>query len=371
MLGTTKGSIQGVKITARAGLQGFPKLPATAAQKCWHQSLVSQRQRKTLQRKISCDANSSPGSALVQIATSIKATGVPLLEELMSVSMTEATTMAVVRITRAVISASLGGLILGAIHAKLCNKERQQASFQPIISTAVSATKPALVLLPYYCLARVLTVSSALVQVAAIKMRPEFEVFTRGHCDEVVFVFKRATQFLQDTSELVQISFIAWSLTRLTNRLIQAIRFKILKEGDEGSSTLSRLMDGLSSVINWIIWITAAFVALKAYGIDVQPLLASLGASSIILGIAAQSVLSNVIAAISFYTSPCFVPGDTVELLTQGGGLVVRGQIQVTTLARTIIRAEDGALVYISNTDLAKMLVKNDSGKMTMTPGQL
>ncbi len=279
--------------------------------------------------------------------------------------------MAVVRITRAVIGASLGGLILGAIHAKLCRRERQQTSFQPFTSTVVSGTKPALVLLPYYCLARVLTVSSALVQIAAIKMRPEFEVLTRGNCDMVVSVFKRATQFLQDTSELVQISFVAWTLTRLSGRLIQAIRLKILKEGDEGSSTFSRLMDGLSAVINWIIWITAGLVVLKAYGVDVQPLLASFGASSIILGIAAQSVLSNVIAAISFYTSPCFVPGDTVELLTQGGGLVVRGQVQVTTLARTIIRAEDGALVYISNTDLAKMLVKNDSGKVTLAPGQI
>jgi small-conductance mechanosensitive channel len=284
----------------------------------------------------------------------------------MTASMSEATTIAVVRITRAVIGASLGGLILGAIHAKLCNIERQHASFQPVTSTIVSATKPALVLLPYYCLARLLTVSSALVQVAAIKMRPEFEVLTRGHCDTVVFVFKRATQFLQDTSELVQIAFVAWTLQRLTSKLIKAIRLKILKEGDEGSTTLSRLMDGLSTVIKWVIWICAAFVALRAYGVDVQPLLASLGASSIILGIAAQSVLSNVIAAISFYTSPCFVPGDTIELLTQGGGLVVRGQVQVTTLARTIIKAEkDGALVYISNSDLSKMLVKNDSGKVT------
>jgi len=243
--------------------------------------------------------------------------------------MTEATTRAVLQITRAVIGASLGILILGAVHAELCKKERQQTYFQPTISTVVSTTKPALVLLPYYCLARVLTVSSALVQVAAIKMRPEFEVLTRGHCDEVVFVFKRATQFLQDTSELVQISFIAWTLTRIIDRLIPAIRLNIFKEGDERSSTLSRLMDGLCSAIKWIIWITAAFVALKAYGVDVQPLLASFGASSIILGIAAQSILSNVMAAISFYTSPCFVPGDTVQLLTQSGGMVVRGQIQV------------------------------------------
>lgn len=288
----------------------------------------------------------------------------------MSVSMSEATTMAVVRITRAVIAASLGGLILGAIHAKLSNRERQQTAFLPITSTAVSATKPALVLLPYYCLARLLTVSSALVQVAAVKMRPEFEVLTRGHCDTVVAIFKTVTQFLQDTSELVQIAFVAWTFNRLICRFITVLRLQVLKEGEEGSSMLSRLMDGLSSVLTWIVWISAAFVALKAYGIDVQPLLASLGASSIILGIAAQSVLSNVIAAISFYTSPCFVPGDTVELLTQSGGLVVRGQVQVTTLARTIVRAEDGALVYISNSDLAKMLVKNDSGKMTLTPRQ-
>jgi len=74
MLGTTKSSIQGVKMAAKAALQGFPKLqPANAAQKRWQQNLAIQRQRKTPQRKISCD--NSPGSALVQIATNIKATG--------------------------------------------------------------------------------------------------------------------------------------------------------------------------------------------------------------------------------------------------------------------------------------------------------
>jgi hypothetical protein len=76
MFKTTKGSIQCGKMSAKAGLQGFLKLqPATAAQKRWRQIVASQRQRKTPQRKISCDANGSPGSALVQVAANIKATG--------------------------------------------------------------------------------------------------------------------------------------------------------------------------------------------------------------------------------------------------------------------------------------------------------
>jgi hypothetical protein len=215
VLKTTRSSVQGVSLPAKAGFQ-----PSTALRRR-RQTQIKTNYSHFLTR---CDANGGPGSALVEVATTIKATGVPLLEELMSLSMPEATTMAVVQITKTLVGASLGTLILGAIHAKL--RQRQQTSFQPVVSTIVSVSKPALVLFPYYCVARLLTIFSALSQVASVKMRPEFALLTRGHSDMVVFVLKRSTQFLQDTSELVQISFVAWTLTRLSGRIIQAFRLR-------------------------------------------------------------------------------------------------------------------------------------------------
>ena len=199
----------------------------------------------------------------------------------MQLSASDATTQAVYHITRAVIAASLGGLALGALHAKLCSSERKSGYFRPFVSTVVSCTKPAMVLLPYYSICRVATIVSALVEVTASKMRPEFDVLTRGYSDNVLFLVKGVTQFLQDTSELVAICFFAWSIARLKNRLVQAVKIRIMREneGDGEHTSLNRFIDGVSSVLQWVIWLSAAVIAITAYGVNLRPLLASLGAS--------------------------------------------------------------------------------------------
>jgi hypothetical protein len=71
MLTTPKSSLQGVNTVSRTSFQRISILPATAsAKRCRHQNLGSQRQRN-----IRCDAENDPASALVQVATNIKATG--------------------------------------------------------------------------------------------------------------------------------------------------------------------------------------------------------------------------------------------------------------------------------------------------------
>lgn len=288
----------------------------------------------------------------------------------MQLSAPDATTRALYLISRALIAASLGGLVIGAVHAKLCSFERQRTDFQPFISTVVSCTKPAMVLLPYYCICRIATILSALVEVAASKMRPEFDILTRGNSDNVLFLVKVVTQFLQDTSELVAITFLAWSFARLKDRLIQALKMRILRESDNDgeTSSLARFLEGVSSVLSWVIWLTAAVVAITSYGVNLRPLLTSLGASSIVLGIAAQSILSNVVSGIALYTSPAFIVGDEVTLVTVNGAVVVDGVVRIIAPTRTIIRTDDGAMVYINNADLGKMLVKNKSQRVALMP---
>ena len=114
----------------------------------------------------------------------------------------------------------------------------------------------------------------------------------------------------------------------------------------------------------------ATAAALMAYGVDLRPLLTSLGASSIIIGIAAQSILSNLVSGISLYTSPAFRVGDQIQLVTVNGATVTSGVVQVISPTRTILRdSSDGALVYLNNADVAKMVVRNESKTvMAMSP---
>ena len=89
---------------------------------------------------------------------------------------------------------------------------------------------------------------------------------------------------------------------------------------------------------------------------------------SIVLGIAAQSILSNVVSGIALYTSPAFIVGDKVTLITTNGAIVVQGVVRIIAPTRTIIRANDGSMVYINNADLGKMLVKNESQTVALVP---
>ena len=174
----------------------------------------------------------------------------PLLEELMQLSTpAAATAKATMLITRAAVIGIVGVILLGALHAKLCSLEKQQTDFRVILSPLASATKPALVLLPYYIFARISTIASALLEVMATKLRPELDVFTRDHSDMMLGVTKRITQFLQDTSELVTIVFMAWFLNRLLQRTVNATRLRMLRDPGDGEPTnMTRLLDSAGAV---------------------------------------------------------------------------------------------------------------------------
>lgn len=282
----------------------------------------------------------------------------------MQLTVADATAKSLFLVGRAVVGVSLGSLALGALHARLSRTERQRVDFHPIRSPLVAAAKPALVLLPYYGVARIATVLSALVQVVAIRMRPEFDAFMRGHSEAALEVIQWVTQLLQDSCELFLILAVAWSLKRCKDRAVSALQLRVQQKADTagGNDSLTRLLDGASGGVTWIIWIVAGFVALQAYGVDASPLLASLGASSIVLGLAAQKVLANVIAGLSLFASSAFAVGDHVKLVSSGGNVVVEGTIQVIAPARTVIRAsDDGALIYVNNADITSMIVRNVS----------
>lgn len=180
----------------------------------------------------------------------------------------------------------------------------------------------------------------------------------------------RVTQILQDTTELVLIVGGAWAIKRLKDRAIKALQLQIMSKAEGETSSLARLMEGGSAVLNWVIWAIAALTALSAYGIDPSPLLASLGASSLVIGLAAQSVLSNTISGIALYASSSFKVGDHIELLTTSGSKVLHGTVQAIGPAQVVFRDEDGALIYINNSEAAKLIVRNLSQSVALLPNQ-
>ena len=105
---------------------------------------------------------------------------------------------------------------------------------------------------------------------------------------------------------------------------------------------LARIVFPLSTLISWGTVVAATLTSLNALGINIAPVLALGSVSTLAIGLAAQSTVSNVVAAFSLYASRPFIAGDRVTLKSMGGSTVVAGTVQRILPMHTIIKTDAG-----------------------------
>lgn len=76
-------------------------------------------------------------------------------------------------------------------------------------------------------------------------------------------------------------------------------------------------------------------------GVNVGPLVASVGGLGVAIGLATQSVAQNVVGALSLYSGAQFVVGDRVQLMA-AGAVVTEGTVEAIEPMCTTIRDNDG-----------------------------
>lgn len=87
---------------------------------------------------------------------------------------------------------------------------------------------------------------------------------------------------------------------------------------------------------------------MQTLGINIQPLLAVGGASSLIIGLATQTLLTNAVMGVSIFLSRPFVPGDSVTCQA-AGAILVSGVVEKVTPMRTLLRTDDDVFVTLPN----------------------
>ncbi|PRW56732.1 mechanosensitive ion channel [Chlorella sorokiniana] len=290
-----------------------------------------------------------------------EATGVPLVDELMGMrSLDAAAQLSLQRAVLVAVGALAGTLLLRAIDRYFGRRiEKKGSNFNALTAAVASAFRPCQVLLPYWAGAYILTLGSALAQVAAVEMKKaDFAALCRGHSSEVLGALKVFTQFAQDTGELVLIIFAAWALVDFKNRLLHWVATNLLMASESETSAALTLLRPLSGVLNCLIALGAAATALGAYGINLGPIIASVGGLGVVVGLASQRLLMNAASAIALYSARPFVVGDEVHLLAGGAPAVMGTVVQIEPM-RTIIHSEDGGLVYVQNADVQNYIIKN------------
>jgi small-conductance mechanosensitive channel len=201
----------------------------------------------------------------------------------------------------------------------------KSGSFNAISALVSSASYPGSVLLSFYSVAYSATVASALVQVAAAKHAAAFNAAfgelkaahvhilssldnlsthplhpascAAGNGAQALQVVKHVTQLVQDASEVVVIVGLTWTAINLKDHALAYLQHALVR-GDANSG-LARILRPASSLLTYGIMAAGALASLAAFGINLNPLLASLGASSVVIGLATQRILGNVASALT------------------------------------------------------------------------
>jgi small conductance mechanosensitive channel len=95
-----------------------------------------------------------------------------------------------------------------------------------------------------------------------------------------------------------------------------------------------------------VIVLIAGFMSLDAIGFNLAPLLASAGIAGIAIGLAAQTIVKDMLNGFLILIENQFSVGDTVRLAG------VSGVVEALTLRRTAVRDGDGTLYLIPNSQI-------------------
>lgn len=106
----------------------------------------------------------------------------------------------------------------------------------------------------------------------------------------------------------------------------------------------------------------ALFSSLDICGINITPLLASLGGASVVIGLASQAILKDLASSLTLFIAPPFSIGDSVKFRS-GGGLVMEGLVLNIEPMRTILKTAEGNTLYVSNGKIVGWEVENASRK--------
>jgi len=147
---------------------------------------------------------------------------------------------------------------------------------------------------------------------------------------------------------LILIALIAFILMRLLR--IGTLRMIRVAERHAADDVRIAQVKTLSSVIRTtgftVIGLIAGFSALAAVDINLGPLLASAGVAGVAIGLAAQTIVKDVLNGILIIVEDQFNVGDTVKL----AGLT--GVVESMTLRKTTVRDGDGTLYVIPNSQI-------------------
>lgn len=154
----------------------------------------------------------------------------------------------------------------------------------------------------------------------------------------------------------INYSFIVLIVVYLAYVVVDVLVINALKKF--AKKTHSTIDDSLISLFRSVMYIALIIVTLlyilSLWGVEITPLLASLGIAGLAVALALQPVLSNIFSGASLILDSSVRVGDLVYLDAN-----TKGKIEKIGLRATRIRTFDNELIIIPNNRLAESTIQN------------
>jgi small-conductance mechanosensitive channel len=149
---------------------------------------------------------------------------------------------------------------------------------------------------------------------------------------------------------ILVLAFVADLILRvMVPRVIRPAVTRQMKEKPEGEieQRIHTLVVVLRGSGRFVIVVWALFTILPELGVDVTPILASVGIAGIALGFGAQSLVKDFISGLFILIENQYSKGDVV---TVAG---ISGLVEEVSLRRTVLRDLDGIVHHVPNNQIA------------------
>jgi len=121
-------------------------------------------------------------------------------------------------------------------------------------------------------------------------------------------------------------------------------------EDDPGFATA---IGALGFIARLLLWSVLLLTALQTFGVEITPLLASLGVGGLAVALALQNVLGDLLASLSIIFDKPFVIGDFIVLSE------FSGTVESVGLKTTRVRSLSGEQLVFSNSDMLSSRIRN------------
>jgi small conductance mechanosensitive channel len=155
---------------------------------------------------------------------------------------------------------------------------------------------------------------------------------------------------------IVYLVIFAVIATLLSRGLRGAVHAAMTRQGHIDRTTISFLQQITTAMI-WIIMLILyahLIPVLRSMG---TALLAGASVASVVIGLAAQSTLGNLVAGVSITIYKPFRLGDTLQIAAPTGTDI--GVVEFISLGYTTLRAPDGRLIVVPNSIAASQVTIN------------